>query len=324
MNTFKKDISSEKVKVNELSDSDRKLLKEFKQELTDTISALLADASVEVFHQKFSTHLVSHVQNNVNGVIGNYVRKGLKTERTEEKLRAGQHNSYIAYMSATSSSKPAGVAVQTHAEKIQTSTTTGTILDVRVLSETTGTKVVILTQDKNGRLTKMQELNPSTKPASETVTLIYRPKSAQYPDGHYDVQINDKIVTVDNKGKSCLFHALARGMKPDASDEEISSEAGRLRTLEADTLLKHPGQWEPFIKRKEWTDAIREGDWYMEEGAGPKKIIKENKKVLKTEVGKVKLYKEWQKYKQPYSNLGKIINADHQPPDRNQVVNLLR
>ncbi|XP_028282490.1 uncharacterized protein LOC114449221 [Parambassis ranga] len=314
MNTFKKDISSEKVKVNELSDSDRKLLQEFKEELTNTISALLADASVEVFHQKFSTHLVSHVQNKVNGVIGKYVRDGLKTDRTEEKLRAGQHNSYIAYMPATPSSKPAGVAVQTHAEKIKKSTTAGTILDMRVLSETTGAKVVILTQDKHGRLTKMQELNPSSKPASQTVTLIYRPKSAQYPDGHYDVQINDKIVTVDNKGKSCLFHALARGMKPDASDEEISLEAGRLRTLEADTLLEHPGQWEPFIMRKEWTEAIRGGDWYMEEGAGPKSIIKENKKVLKTEVGKVKLYKEWQKYKQPYSNLGKIINADHQPP----------
>ncbi|XP_028283251.1 uncharacterized protein LOC114449637 [Parambassis ranga] len=319
MNTFKKDISSQKVKVNELSDSDRKLLKEFKQELTDTISALLADASVEVFHQKFSTHLVSHVQNKVNGVIGKYVRKGLKTDRTEEKLRAGQHNSYIAYMPATSSSKPAGVAVQTHAEKIQKSMTAGTILDMRVLSETTGTKVVLLTQDKDGRLTKMQELNPSSKPASQTVTLIYRPKSAQYPDGHYDVQINGKIVTVDNKGKSCLFHALARGIKPDASDEEISLEAGRLRTLEADTLLKHPGQWEPFIKRKEWTDAIRGGDWYMAEGAGPKKIKEkrrreETENLLNEEVGKVKLYKDWLKYKQQYSNLGEIINGDHQPP----------
>ncbi|KAL6466274.1 hypothetical protein MHYP_G00264070 [Metynnis hypsauchen] len=77
-----------------------------------------------------------------------------------------------------------------HAEKIRNPTKAGTILDIRVLSETTGTKVVILTEDSHGKLTKMQELNPSTKPASQTVTLIYRPKSAQYPDGHHNVLIN--------------------------------------------------------------------------------------------------------------------------------------
>ncbi|KAL6466284.1 hypothetical protein MHYP_G00264170 [Metynnis hypsauchen] len=83
-----------------------------------------------------------------------------------------------------------GKRSQSHAEKIRNPTTAGTILDIRVLSETTGTMVVILTEDSHGKLTKMQELNPSTKPARQTVTLIYIPKSAQYPDGHHDVLIN--------------------------------------------------------------------------------------------------------------------------------------
>ncbi|XP_056247408.1 uncharacterized protein LOC130178868 [Seriola aureovittata] len=306
--------SEEKVKRNDLSDSETKMLKEFKQDLADTISALLADALVEVFHQKFSSHIVSHVQGKVNDIIGDYVKKGLKTDRTEEKLRAGQNNRYIAYMprDLNSKDKLPGKHSQSHAEKIKNPMIGGSILDIRVLSETTGTKVIILTEDSHGKLKKMQELNPGTKPASQTVTLIYRPKSSQNPDGHYDVQINNKMVTVTSEGKGCLFHALARGMKPEASDEEITLEADRLRSVEADTLLKHPGQWEGFVKRKEWTDTIRGGDWYMGEGAGLEKI-KETKEWLQKEVGNVQFYRDLQNRD---DCIGKFIHADHQPPVR--------
>ncbi|XP_071391244.1 uncharacterized protein [Centroberyx affinis] len=294
------------------------MLKEFKQDLANTISALLANAFVEVFHQKFSSHIVSRVQGKVNGVIGHYLRTGLNTNRTEEKLRAGQNNRYIAYMPVELNSKhnlagEAGKRSQSHAEKIRNPSTAGTILDIRVLSETTGIKVVILTEDSHGKLIKMQELNPVTKPASQTVTLIYTPKSAQYPDGHYEVH-NNKPVEGASKGKSCLFHALARGMKPEASEEEIGLEADRLRSVESDTLRRHPGQWEPFIKCKEWTEAIRGGDWYMAEGAAPKKIIKETKTVLQKEVGKTELYKDWKKCAIQNPGIGQFINADHQPP----------
>ncbi|XP_038592677.1 uncharacterized protein LOC119916786 [Micropterus salmoides] len=299
------------------------MLKEFKQDLADTISALLADALVEVFHQKFSSHIVSRVQGKVNGVIGRYVRTGLKSDRTEEKLKAGQNNRYISYMPGDPNAKhksagEAGKRSESHAEKIRNPVTAGTILDIRVLSEATGTKVVILTEDSHGRLTKMQELNPGAKATNQTVTLIYRPKSAQHPDGHYDVRINNQTVNIDSESKSCLFHALARGMKPEASEEEIALEADRLRSVEADTLLTHPGQWEPFIKRKEWTEAIRGGDWYMAEGAAPTKrkikLMKETEEALEQETGKVKLYEEWQQDAKKRKGIGKFINGDHQPP----------
>ncbi|XP_038585018.1 uncharacterized protein LOC119910463 [Micropterus salmoides] len=319
LNIFKK----EKVKVNELSASDAEMLKEFKQDLADTISALLADAFFEVFHQKFSSHIVSRVQGKVNGVIGRYVRTGLKSDRTEEKLKAGQNNRYISYMPGDPNAKhksagEAGKRSESHAEKIRNPVTAGTILDIRVLSEATGTKVVILTEDSHGRLTKMQELSPGAKSTSQTVTLIYRPKSAQHPDGHYDVRINNQTVNIDSESKSCLFHALARGMKPEASEEEIALEADRLRSVEADTLLRHPGQWEPFIKRKEWTEAIRGGDWYMAEGAAPAKkkikLMKETEEALEQETGQVKLYEEWQQDSKDRKGIGKFINGDHQPP----------
>ncbi len=324
LSKFKKENGlSEKVKEDELSITDSKMLKKFKQDLANTISASLADALVEVFHQKFSSHIVSHVQGKVNSVISQHVRTGLKSDRTEEKLRAGQNNRYIAHMPRKQKlSGEEGQLSQSHAENIKNPMTAGTIFDIRVLSEVTGTKVVILTEDSHGRLTKMQELSPDTKPANKTVTLIFRPKSAQHPEGHYDVHINNQTVSIVSEDKSCLFHALARGMKPQASETEIILEAARLRSVEADTLLKNPGQWESFIKRKEWTESIRGGDWFMAEAAGRKTkelTESEEKDLLNKEVGKVVIYKDWKKYaiqkgQELEIKLGDYINADHQPP----------
>ncbi|KAM4552133.1 uncharacterized protein PAE49_015651 [Odontesthes bonariensis] len=316
LNKFKKEKKiSEKVMVNDLSPSDTEMLKAFKQDLAKVTSDLLADALVEVFHQKFSGHIVSRVQSEVNGVVRKHVRSGLKSDRTDEKLRAGQNNRYITNMPVNLNSKvegDAGKQSRSHAERIKNRETVGTILDVRVLSEATGTKVVILTEDKRGRLNKMQEVNPSTKPASQTVTLIYRPTTSQYPSGHYDVRINNETMIIEGKGNSCLFHALARGMKPKACEEKIALEADHLRSLEADTLLRHPGHWEPFIKRKVWTETLRGGDWYMAEGAAPK-LTKKQKEICMKEVGGVGKYKLMQKHQQK-RKMGQFINADHQPP----------
>ncbi|KAL3988693.1 cytochrome c oxidase assembly protein subunit 19 [Sarotherodon galilaeus] len=270
----------ENVKVSDLSAEDIKLLKDFKHTLAGTISTLLADALVEVFHHRFSTYIVSHVHGQMKSNIDHYIMvNSLKSDRTEEKLRAGQNNIYVSRKlnSKHKLKAEAGQRSRSHAEKIKNSTTAGTILDIKVLSEATGTKVVILTEDSNGRLTKMQELSPDTRPANTTVTLIYRPD-------------------IESEGKSCLFHALARGMKPEGSSAEIALEADRLRSVEADALLSNPGQWEPFLKHKELTEAIRGGDWYVAEVAAPKKAIKESKKLHQEEFGKVELYQEWQKY----------------------------
>ncbi|XP_062235882.1 uncharacterized protein LOC133932971 [Platichthys flesus] len=318
LNTFEeKKQLTEKVKRNDLSASELKILEDFKQDLANETSALLADALVEVFHQKFSSHFVSKAVGQVNNTIRGYVRTGLKSEKTEDKLRAGQNNRYISHMSVDMNSKrkqdkESGKRSESHAEKIKDSSTATTILDIRVLSETTGTKVIILTQDSHGKLTKIQELSPSTKSASQTVTLIYTPKSSQHPDGHYDVSINNKTVKVTTKEKGSLFHALAQGLNPKATKEEIASEAGRLQSLEADTLVKHSDRWEPFLKYKERTDEIRGGDWYMEKEAGLKKTVKVNKKVIKD--GKVKKYNNWIKHVNSKPSTGQFIKAAHQPP----------
>ncbi|XP_054914331.1 uncharacterized protein LOC129378078 [Poeciliopsis prolifica] len=277
---------NKKITLTDLTSSDTELLSAFKQDLAETISGLLADALVEVFHQKFSSHMVSIAHKKVN----QFISSTLNTDRTNAKLTAGQNNSYIAHMpldpGSTRSANPCNHS-NLHAVKIKNPETPGTIFDVRVLSEATATKVIIHVENKHGQLTKLQEIIPGSKATIDTVALIYRPRSTNHPNGHYDVLINNKIITIDSKDKSSLFHAFARGNKPDANETTISSEAVRLRSVEADTLLKNPSQWEPFAKRKKWMEKIRGGDWYMAEADGPERKIEENRSLLRKAVDRL-------------------------------------
>ncbi|XP_061573869.1 uncharacterized protein LOC133440573 [Cololabis saira] len=306
LNSFKKERSmTEKVEINDLSSSELEMLREFKQELAGTISELLADALVEVSHQKFFSHIVSSVQGKVNDAIREKAESGFN--KVKDKFRDHQKQK------AAKASKLS----RSHAEKVKNPKTRGAILDVQFLSEVTGTKAVILTQDRRGKLTKMQVMNPTNKPASQTVTLIYTPKSAQYPDGRYDALINNTVIFTD--GKTSLFHAFAQGIKPNAGQHEVTLEANRLRSMEAADLLRNPGQWEGLIKRSEWTQRVRGGNWYMAEGAEPNRIIKDSKTVTIPGVWKVKQYKEWQKHATQNPEIGKILNTDRQPPVRSML-----
>ncbi|KAJ8342066.1 hypothetical protein SKAU_G00319940 [Synaphobranchus kaupii] len=272
----KKKGLSQKVKASDLSAAENKMLNDFKQEISDSISTLLAKALVELFHQKFSSHIVSIAQGKLNDVIGNYVSSGLNTEHTEKKLTAAQESTYNAHMPGDKQAGGSGEQSKSHAEKVKNSEMTGSSVDISVLSEATGTKVVILTEDKNGKLTKMQEMNPSTEDASQTVTLIYRPKSDEHPDGHYDVLVNNKTVSVE---KGDVYNAMAHGMSPDASKEDIASAADDLRAKEAEALEEKPAHWEAFLQHEEWIEELIIGAWFISEGATSSMMITSQDKI---------------------------------------------
>ncbi|KAJ8342050.1 hypothetical protein SKAU_G00319780 [Synaphobranchus kaupii] len=310
----KKKGLSQKVKASDLSAAENKMLNDFKQEISNSISTLLAKALVELFHQKFSSHIVSIAQGKVNDVIGNYVSSGLNTEHTEEKLTAAQESTYNAHMPGDKQAGGSGEQSKLHAEKVKNSEMTGSSVDISVLSEATGTKVVILTEDKNGKLTKMQEMNPSTEDASQTVTLIYRPKSDEHPDGHYDVLVNKKTVSVE---KGDVYHAMAHGMSPDASKEDIASAADDLRAKEAEALEEKPAHWEAFLQHEEWIEELIIGTWFISEGATSSMMITSQdkiKNVMKQESEKSIHNKEWLSDQKDIQITGAIINGDNQPP----------
>ncbi|RXM93095.1 Reticulocyte-binding protein 2-like a [Acipenser ruthenus] len=301
-------IGSNKI---ELSSEDEQALQVFREEVADVIAKELADVAVHIFHQKFSGHLVSIAQTQINKRVSQFTGRTVNTERTKEKLKAGQNSLYIANININAKTKKSLTEheqqrVPSYAQKIEDPQSKGSLLDLRVLAEATGTKIVIFTEDKQDKLRKMQVLEPTTTTTSGTVELIYRPKGDQYLDGHYDVYINGRVVKVENADRSCMFHAVARGLKPGASEEQISSEAGKLRKLEAKALLDSPQHWASLIERKEWSDKIRGGDWFMAEGASPV-----TRGTINKARGKTGQYKTLLKANH---GLGQYLNADHQPP----------
>ena len=316
---LKQRTTPQNVKASDLSGSENKLLNDFRQEIINSISELLAKALVEVFHQKFSSHIVNKVQSKINDAIGGYVITGLNTEGTEKKLNAGQESTYTKHMPGDV--QAAGQKSKSHAEKVKDSENTGSEVDIKVLSEATGTKVVVFTEGKDGKLTKMQEMNPSTDDASQTVTLVYRPESDEHPDGHYDVLIDGQIVSVEHGD---LYHALARGMNTDASDEEMKSAATDLRTKEAEALEENSSHFESFIQRQEWieelitgsyaiSEDIKSGDAETQEQNEQKKALQAMKAQSEKTTAQILLRSRENAITNVIGTV-KITNRDNQPP----------
>ncbi|KAG5849649.1 hypothetical protein ANANG_G00113160 [Anguilla anguilla] len=313
----KKKGLQQKVKASDLSDSENKTLNGFREEIIDSIGTLLAKALVDLFHQKFSSHMVSIAQGKVNDVISNHLSSGLKTEDTEKLIAASQEGTYGKHMPGDVQAEQAKL----HAEKVKDSEANGSTADINILSDVTGTKVVILTEGKDGKLTKMQELDPKNEDASQTVTLVYRPKSDEHPDGHYDVVIDGKTVSVE---KGDLYHAMAHGMNPGASEKDIADAAGDLRSKEAEALEEDPKLWEVFIQREEWIEELIIGSWFISEGVSAlddkvtikEKIMNMMKQTSETAV----INKEWLSPGKDAIPTGIIINGDSQPPKNTVLV----
>ncbi|KAG2470127.1 AGRG2 protein, partial [Polypterus senegalus] len=124
----------------------------------------------------------------------------------------------------------------------------------RSSSEVTGKRIVVLSDNK-GDMRKIQALNPNTKTITGTISVIYRPKSEQYPNGHYDVCIKGKVVTVSGDGK--VYTAVARGLDPDGSESKVTEKATELKALSSKTLTENVSQWSVVIQRKKWVDEFR-------------------------------------------------------------------
>nr|XP_045610898.1 uncharacterized protein LOC123766096 isoform X2 [Procambarus clarkii] len=304
---YEKEVSNNHIENKiELSSEEKQSLKVLREQLADVIGKQLADAAVDIFHTIFSSHLVSIAQTNINKHISQFLSSKMYTERNLEKLKAGQYSLDIASAEINTIKKEnltnqEHQSVQSYSQKIEDAQSAGSLLDLRVLSEETGTKIVVV-EDKHGTLSKMYELDPSTTTASKTVELIYKPKDNKYPDGHYDVRINGKVVKIESEGRSCMFQALARGLNHGASEEQVRSEARRLRQMEAQALRESPHHWAHLIQRKEYIDRVRNCDWFNVEGG---------RRAVNEALDDIDAYND---QRRKNKGIGDQVNADHQPP----------
>ncbi|MGH0176445.1 UNVERIFIED_CONTAM: hypothetical protein FKN15_000674 [Acipenser sinensis] len=311
--------------LHDPTEENKESLKQFRETLADSMSKELAALFVQSFHQIFSGQLVKLGQSAINQYASKFIRKLLKTDSTIEKLKDGSASLYITYMSPETASEemhPANKAcLDKYIEKIKQPHTEGSVLDLRILSEATGTQVIVLEVNKNGELQKKHVFEPISTSPTNTISLVYHPASKDYPGGHYDALIKNEICEVRSDGKSCMFHAFAQALEPDAGDSQLSHKAMYLRELEAKMLRDGPFQWNGFLERKMLTEKIRGGDWFMSVGAASlseqiERLAKqyrpeELQAIISSKIGEVNQYKE---NKKTLAGFGALLNADHQPP----------
>ncbi|MGH0181999.1 UNVERIFIED_CONTAM: hypothetical protein FKN15_008670 [Acipenser sinensis] len=189
INSFMHEKRIQSLNACDLSEEDKLHLKPFRESLTDSISEELGTLLVHTFHQKFSGHLVKAAQSQINQYASNFVSNKLNTNRTVEKLKGSSAPLYVSDMAfATASKKKMHPADQVYLDKyienIKQSNTAGSVLDLKMLSETTGTKVIVSEENKKGKLQTKHVLEPSSGSVHNRVHLVYQPASKKYPEGH--------------------------------------------------------------------------------------------------------------------------------------------
>ncbi|XP_058844931.1 uncharacterized protein LOC131697750 [Acipenser ruthenus] len=324
INSFMDEKKMQSLNACDLSEEDKLHLKQFRETLADSISEELGTLLVQTFHQKFSGHLVKEAQSKINQYASSFISNKLNTSRTVEKLKAGSASLYITHMAPTTASKKMDPVDQAnldkYIEKIKQSSTAGSVLDLKILSEKTGTKVIVSEEDKKGKLQTKHVLEPSSSSVHSTIHLVYRTASKDYPEGHYNVCINNRIYPVRSEGNSCMYHAFAQALHPEAQDSELTQKATALRELEAKTLQDGDFQLNSFLKKEILIDSTRGGDYFMSIGsisvsAQLAKLSsekgKEKLKELLDKTGSIAHYTENQEV---VKGDGAILNANHQPP----------
>ncbi|XP_058859141.1 uncharacterized protein LOC117434967 [Acipenser ruthenus] len=271
----------------DLSEDDEPILAQFRETLADSISKELGTLLVQTFHQKFAGHLVKEAQSKINQYASSFISNKLNTNRTVEKLKGSSAALYITHMAPTIAFNKIHPADQDYFDKyirkIQESNTTGSVLDLKMLSETTGTKVMVSEKDKKGKLQTKHVLEPSSSRVHNTIHLVYRTASKDDPEGHYDVCINSKIYPVRSEGKSCMYHAFAQALHPEAQDSKLPLKAKDLRGLGIPKIE----QLQKLIKKGDTVEYVTQ------------------------QIGRVDSYKNNRKKVQGF---GCLLNADHQPP----------
>ena len=227
-----------------------KLAKQTADKYGETVSTVL--------QQNLTWMLNRGMSKTLNNVAGGYVNKKLDLDGTKDQVTAIGQSNYVAYMPPRSSEHADVQHMKSISDKIRDPDTTGTLAELKVAVEKFNCKVVI--EDHGGNRIRSLESHSGHE---NTITLVHFPKSDKHPNGHYDVKINGEIISVRSEGNSCMFEALALGLKKDGHSEH---DAQSVRNTVAEEISKNPEKWHDHFERKDQLEKIKRGHLHLLEG----------------------------------------------------------
>ncbi len=234
-------------------------VKNLKLKLAEQSADKFGDIVSTVLQQNLTWVLNRGLSLSINKVAGKYVNEKLDLEGTKEQVTAIGHSNYVSYMPPRTSEHVDVQHMKSVSEKVRNPETTGTLAELKVAVEKLNCKVVIEDHDGN----RVRSLESYSGAAENTVTLVHIPKCDQYPNGHYNVKINGEIKSVKSEGNSCMFEALAIGLKKDGAAQH---DAQSVRNIVADEIAKNPEKWHDHFERKEKLENIKRGHLHLLEG----------------------------------------------------------
>ncbi len=89
---------------------------------------------------------------------------------------------------------------------------------------------------------------PTNKRTQDEVELVYVPLTGRELVGHYDVMIRAVRTRVQADKSNCLFHAYAYSPNIRLTQDQLRTEATKLRETVVSDITNDPGKFAEYIK----------------------------------------------------------------------------
>ena len=247
-----------------------KFVHDVKTELAEDVAKIFSDAISAYLLQNLGSVVMHGLNRTVNKMGAKYLSdKVLKSDRTREKIAAGQDQNFLSRMDLTHSKDVDVQMIKKYADRVSDRDNPASMLEVKALGEYYRKNVTVYCK-KGSQLQCHTSFHPQSgkKGHGDDIKLLYTPSPDGVSPGHYDVIIKGKIRSITSDASNCLFHAVAAGLNPHALHSSLKQQADELRHNAAEHIRKNPHIWHEHVLRRMKLDLVRKGGHYAMLGAG--------------------------------------------------------
>ena len=246
-------------------------VKKLKEDLAKHTTQTFSKAVANILQQNLSWMLNHGLSKTVNKLATHYVNKTFDTEGTIEQITAAQSANYLRSMPLTEHSlmhvnhEEVKSVMKSCANSVLNHNSLGSLAEIRVAAEKYGCKIAIVDEHENRKCSLHSTSSRKAEQDAPEIILVHRSPSLKYPDGHYDVMINGKVVEVHSQANSCMYEAFAVGLNKVKEGEPVDAQI--VRQTVSDEISTHPELWYDHFKRREHLEQVQNGHEHLLKGA---------------------------------------------------------
>jgi len=232
----------------EVDNRDLECMKIFRKELIDELVKSFKETVKEMLDSGVSGLIMRAKSKLINQAVKGICQKVLKRDKSLDLIRAGQKLNYpepiLKSPSGEADSALVDACRQSQAEDISSGTSSGSILEARIVAEICNKNIVISTVDTSGTETVLTRITDKNRNSEHDIQLMYTLPSDSNSQGHFNVITNGKV----GEKNSSLYDAVAETNHRNDDVTSVHDRANALRLDVARKLTSPNEQWANYAE----------------------------------------------------------------------------